>query len=256
MSRILAFGDSFVLGDLDDFGPSDCNYNPKFPPTHDMQYDERIEFLKTNVSFAALLSKKLEYDLLNFSLRGCSNFVQLDKLINFIIAGKLKPDDVILFGLTTLGRDRLSLLFDLHENKSKVVRIVDYEIQDSNNWEILQKIDYFYILSILNQISVKYNVPIIKFNLFTNEMKEPPSLLDYHSDNFIGLDVNNNTLIDVLNDTWGSSSFIKNVYHTDIKVPAGYEHLYTWNRHPSIEGHKKIADWFFDIIDWDNLKNG
>ena len=55
---------------------------------------------------------------------------------------------------------------------------------------------------------------------------------------------------------WGSSSFIKDVYHTEIKVPIGYEHLYTWNRHPSIEGHKKIADWFFNIIDWDNLKNG
>ena len=87
-------------------------------------------------------------------------------------------------------------------------------------------------------------------------MKKKSSLLDYNSDNFIGLDTNNNTLIDVLNDTWGSSSFIKDVYHTEIKVPIGYEHLYTWNRHPSIEGHKKIADWFFNIIDWDNLKNG
>ena len=89
MKRILAFGDSFVVGDQDDFGPQDFNYNPEYPPTHNMSYDDRFEYLKNHVSFVALLAKEFDCSLINFAERGCGNYVQLDKLLAFIEEGKL-----------------------------------------------------------------------------------------------------------------------------------------------------------------------
>lgn len=256
MNRILAFGDSFVLGDQDDFLPPDCNYNPNYPPQHNMDYDQRIEYLKSNVSFAALIAKELNYDYINFALRGLGNFVQLDRLLFFIKSGNLRKTDIILFGLTTNGRDRISLMFDLCDKKSTEVRIIDYELKEDRNWDTIEEFDYFYIISVLDMISKKYKVPTIKFNLFSNTLFNTKGCVDYRSDNFIGFGLPNNTLIDVLNDIWGLTGKDKHVYHTEIKIPKGYEKFYTWNKHPSIEGHKKISTWFLDIVDWDNLRYG
>jgi hypothetical protein len=256
MNRILAFGDSFVVGDQDDFLPPDCNYNPKYPPQHNMNYDQRVEYLKSNISFASLIAKELGYDYINFAQRGLGNFVQLDILLSFIKSGQLEKTDIILFGLTTNGRDRISLMFDSYDKKSTEVRIIDSNLKEPENWDTIEEFDYFYIISILDMISKKYKIPVIKFNLFSNTLCNVTGCLDYHSDNFIGLGLSNNTLIDVLNDTWGLLNKDKHVYHTELIIPKGYEKFYTWNKHPSIEGHKKISTWFLDIIDWDNLKYG
>ena len=256
MTRILAFGDSFVLGDQDDFGPQDFNYNPNIPITHNMEYGERVTFLKNNVSFASLIAKNFNYDYLNFAMRGLGNFVQLDLLIKFIKDGNLKPDDIILFGLTSNGRDRLSLLMNHHKSKKtdSLPSIISHEI--THDWELVEQYDCFYVLSILNNISNKYKIPIIKFNLFSNTLYNVTGILDYSSDNYIGLGLPNNTLIDILNDTWGQPNDKKHAYHTELTIAEGYEHLYTWNKHPSIEGHKKIADWMLNDINWNGLKHG
>ena len=162
MSRIIAFGDSFVVGDLDDFGKNDVNYNPKFPPSHNMGYEERLEYLKYNISFVSIIAQKLNKELLNLASRGSSNFNQLDQLLFFISSGNLKPNDMIMFGITTTYRDRFSLQPTI-----------------KNTPVHLTTLDLIYVLSILDSISKKYAVPIIKFNLFDNPTIGLPNSFDF-----------------------------------------------------------------------------
>ena len=74
-------------------------------------------------------------------------------------------------------------------------------------------------------------------------------ILKFNFENYIGYNLKANTLVDILNDEWGLD-ISKHVYHTNIKPKLGYEEFYTWNRHPSELGHKKIADWFILNTDW------
>jgi len=233
MSRILAFGDSFVVGDQDDYGPNDVNYNPKIPTTHSMGPNEREQYLKYNVSFAALIAKQLGKELLNFAVRGTSNFSQIDQLLLFIGNGKLQQDDLILFGISTTVRDR-----------SIIYPSTDLE------WDKFSVLDLVYILSTLDSISKKYSVPIIKFNLFDNPLVGQSFNFDFDFayDNYIGWDVKANTLSDVINDTWAMPINERHPYHTHMMVKPDYEQYWTWNRHPSIEGHKKLADWFLKQV--------
>jgi hypothetical protein len=70
-------------------------------------------------------------------------------------------------------------------------------------------------------------------------------------DGFIGCNNKNTTFIDILNDTWASSiSTSRNSNHLAIHIPPAFEYLYTKNRHPSIEGHKKIANWLLTHVDF------
>jgi hypothetical protein len=234
MQRILAFGDSFIVGDLDDFGPDDVNYNPKFPPTHGMRYEERLEYLKYNISFVSIIAQRLNKELLNFASRGSSNFNQLDQLIFFISSGNLKPDDIIMFGITTTYRDRFSL-----------------QPMVKNTPLHPTTLDLIYVLSVLDSISKKYEVPIIKFNLFDNPLIELPISFnfDFSFKNYLGWDLKANTLSDIINDTWGDSITKKYSFHTQMKIKEGYEQFWTWNRHPSVEGHKKLANWFLNNVD-------
>lgn len=233
MTRIIAFGDSFVVGDLDDFGPTDVNYNPKFPSTHNMGYEERLEHLKYNVSFVSIIAQQLNKGLLNLASRGSSNFNQIDQLIFFISSGNLKPDDMIMFGITTTYRDRFSLQPNVKNTPLHPTIL-----------------DLIYILSVLDTISKKYSVPIIKFNLFDNPLIGLANSFnfDFCFDNYVGWDLKANTLTDIINDTWGNDINQKYPFHTEVKVNKEYEQFWTWNRHPSIEGHKKIANWFLNNV--------
>jgi hypothetical protein len=251
MSRIIAFGDSFVVGDQDDFGPADINYNPKFPPTHNMPPIEREEYLKNNVSFAAIIAKKLNCEFLNKAGRGHSNFYQLDRLMRIIYNGLLTEKDTILFGITTTYRDRRSLSVN---NKG----INDNGLVENQNLSFVEIFDLFYIISALDQISKKYKVNIIKFNLFDNPLYSFEDHLNsfdkiLETDNFLGHQFNNNTLVDILNDTWGQNYNKRPPYHTELTVSDAYKKYYTWNNHPSILGHQKIADWFLQNINWSDL---
>jgi hypothetical protein len=233
MSRLIAFGDSFVVGDLDDFGPTDGNYNPKFPPTHGMTPGEREKYLKYNVSFVSIIAKELDRELAIMAVRGCSNYAQLDQLIFFISRGELKPDDIIMFGMTTTCRDR-------------AMRHPCTDVA----WDKFLVLDLVYILSTLDSMSKKYSVPIYKFNLFDNPLVGQPFSFnfDFYFDNYIGWDLKANTLTDILNDTWGHNISDRYPYHTHMTVKEEYEQFWTWNRHPSEEGHKKIARWFLKEV--------
>lgn len=229
MKRLIALGDSFVVGDQDDFGPADCNYNPKFPPTHKMSYDERVEYLKYNVSFVSIIAKALDYELVNLSVRGTGNYHQMDALMRYIVENPLTADDVILYGLCSTTRDRVKF--------SEYIKYEDTEI-----------CDLFYVISFLNQLTAQYGTKIIKFNIFENlYFQYDKKKVICNTDNFLGEGCGNNTLIDILNDTWGKE-YTKKVYHTKLTIPSEVEQYYTWNKHPSILGHKKIAEWFLKNV--------
>lgn len=247
MARILAFGDSFVLGDQDDFGkPS--NYHPDFPPTHGMTYPERKEYLKYNVSFVSLIAKHLNVDIVNCSERGASNYQQLDQLMSLVHNGSLASGDVILFGFTTIGRDRISVAA---RNKDTRTNLINDNLIESGEWDSIEYFDFFYILSVLDSLANTYQVPIIKFNLFDNLLnKNIKTGIKFPSKDFIGFELENNLLIDILDDTWGSDTKRARLYHTELTPDTEHQKYYTWNRHPSILGHEKIADWFLNNINW------
>jgi len=225
MARLIALGDSFVVGDQDDFGPNDCNYNPKFPPTHNMSYDERLEYLKNNVSFVSIIAKKLNYDLVNLAERGQGNFNQMDNLIRYIIEYPLTKDDIILYGVATTTRDRIRM--------SEYIKNKDVEI-----------CDLFYVISFLNQITLQYGTRVIKFNIFENLYSQyTDKKIICKTIDFLGENQGNNTLVDILNDTWGDGDG-KKPYHTRLSIPTEFKKFYTWNNHPSILGHEKLAEWF------------
>jgi len=239
-----AFGDSFVVGDQDDF----LHDHPKgVTPTHNMEYGDRIEYLKHNVSFVSIIAKQYKMRLENYAIRGSGNYPQLDKLYLRLVHGGIKSDDLVLFGITTLLRDR----FSLHDHeKAKSYKygpvLIDRDTLHGENQQHIFDMDYYYILSVLENLSKKFNVRIIKVNLFNNLVDDSlrHELNLFNFPDLLGNNIKGNTLIDVLNDTWGKG--ISNPYHDILEVPAGYEHLYTIKKHPSIEGHKKIAKWFSD----------
>ena len=248
MKRILAFGDSFVVGDLDDFGPNDPakNHNPQFPPTHGMNYDTRLKYVMNNVSFVSLIAKDFNCPLINLAGRGSGNYQQLDNLLEFIEEKGIQPGDVILFGITSTIRDRIDQPNPPPPNRhsifNKHIAVKGY----------VDRFDLFYILSTLDVVSRTYNVPIIKFNIFDNAVYDPLKNIKFNFDNYLGQGLKANTLINILNDDWGQD-IPRPVFHTSIKPKADYEQYYTWNRHPSELGHRKIADWFLKNVDWEQL---
>jgi hypothetical protein len=229
-----AFGDSFVSGYQDDF-----IHILGYDPGHGMEFEEREEYLKYNVSFAALIAKHLGFKFKNYAERGSGNFPQLDKLTTRLRAGKIKSGNIVLFGITTPIRDRLFFAEDvkIHNEELSGPILIDRELITSQRLDKVIDSDYFYILCILEQLERIFGIKIIKFNLFGTPPPVPYNFINY---------INEGTLIDILNDTWGQK--IKNQYHTNIDVPAGYENLYTLKKHPSIEGHKKIASWFINNV--------
>jgi hypothetical protein len=246
--KIYAFGDSFVVGDQDDFY-GDPNTSKTNPPTHGMSYNQRLEYLKYNVSFVSLIAKHLNVVLINRAERGSGNYPQIDKLKLALASGEIVSGDIVLFGITSLLRDRITLhQFEKITDGSSGPSLIDRNLINDWNIDKISKIDLFYLLAILEKLSTAYNVKIIKFNLFTNTLagESAETKQIYKSVDSICLTEEGNTLIDILNDTWGQATSYP--YHDKLIVSPGYEYLYTNIKHPSIEGHKKIATWWINNI--------
>ena len=225
-----AFGDSFVLGDQDDFD--------KYP----VQYQYRIDELKNKVSFASILARHYNLNYVNYADRGSGNYPQLDKLFLALTENKIQENDIVIFGLTTFVRDRFVLT---EFNKATASNFGPSLVDKQSITQDISKVidmDFYYINSVLNQLARKFNVKIIKFNLFDDLISSSANYRLSEFVDFIGYDVKGNTLIDILNDTWGKG--IDHPYHDQLKVPKGYESLYTIKKHPSELGHKKIAEWW------------
>jgi hypothetical protein len=246
--KLHAFGDSFVVGDQDDFY-NDPNTSKTNPPTHGMSYNERLEYIKYNVSFVSIIAKHLKLDLINFAERGSGNYPQIDRLLINLLNGKIKAGDLVFFGITTLVRDRLQLIdFKKSYSSDYGPCLIDRELLNQSDMDQICKIDLLCILSILERLSKTYNIKILTFNLFTNILTDmsDEDKLPYNIENNIFLTKEGNTLIDILNDTWGQVT--NHPYHDRLEIPSKYEYLYTNKKHPSIEGHKKIASWWINNI--------
>lgn len=227
-----AFGDSFVVGDLDDF-----DQYPK-------KYDSRLEYLKYNVSFASIIAKALGMEFHNYAERGSGNFPQLDKLLINIANGNIKKHDYVFFGITTIVRDRVAL--------TEFKKSIDYGygpcMADRNtlihDQQTIVELDYFYIISVLEKIKTKFDLNVKAMHLFDNP-------LSYSNKTFFDLvksdliiscgDKTGNSTVDIINDEWGTDQ--KHPYHTRLNIPEGYEKFYTKHKHPSVEAHQKIAEW-------------
>jgi len=230
--RLWTYGDSFVAGDQDIPGRIDA-------------IEEYTNYNRYNVSFASHLARKLDVELINRGISGCSNFVQLDKL--FLDASSIKKDDIVLFGLTTAWRDRVTIPYTCPEylKDTRGPALLHRElVSEKYNLEKTATIDLFYVLSVIEKIEKIFNIKVVKFNLFHDSIAE--SLEEdknfFKFDNFIGLGLDGNTILDVLTDNWGNKiSRISD--HSKWKPPVEYKHLFTQKSHPNIEGHKKIAVW-------------
>jgi hypothetical protein len=230
--KIWAYGDSFVAGDQDI--PGKVNAVP-----------EIMEYNRYNVSFAVHLAKKLNAELINRGISGCSNFVQLDKLL--LDAPNIAANDIVLFGLTTPWRDRFMLPHECPTffKDTRGPSMLNRELI-TENFPIFKipTIDLFYVLSVIEKIESNFNIKVVKFNAFHDSIIES-TYIDkklFKFNNFIGLNTPGNTLLDMLTDNWGNA--IKRISdHSKWTPPEKYKHLFTEQSHPSIEGHKRIAEW-------------
>lgn len=241
MITLHAFGDSFIVGDQDDF------LHDVPTASHGMPWEERLEYLKTQVSFVSILARHHGYNLKNYAERGSGNYPQIDRVWINLINGTIKEGDVVLFGITTTIRDRFLLneVDRCTSDKNGPFMIERTLLDRHSDRQRLLELDYFYILSLLDQLSKKFKIRIVKFNLFDNSLDHAnPQITNVcQTDDFIGWNTPGNTLVDILNDSWGQGVFYT-FAHEEITVPKGFEYLYTVKKHPSVEGHKKIANWW------------
>ena len=230
--KIWVYGDSFVAGDQDIPGRVDA-------------VPENMEYNRYNVSFASHLAKKLNVELVNRGISGCSNFVQLDKLL--LDAPTIAFDDIVLFGLTTAWRDRFMIPHE-YPNFVKDTRgpsILNRElINEKYRVSKIPTMDLFYVLSVIEKIESSFDITVVKFNLFHDTIAEstPTDKNLFKFDKFIGLGTPGNTLLDVLTNNWGNP-IARISDHSKWTPPTEYAHLFTKKSHPNIEGHKKIAEW-------------
>lgn len=232
-----AFGDSFVVGDLDDFDQ------------YQDSYDSRLEYLKYNVSFASLIAKELKMPFFNYAERGSGNFPQLDRLVLNLLNGTIKSNDYVFFGITTITRDRNSLVeFKKVSDRGYGPCMADRETFTSDI-QLINELDFFYIISTLEKLKTQFNIHIRAINLFDNVLSfsSRQDFSNFNSDILISCEnKTGNSVVDIINDTWNTNQ--KHPYHTRLNIPASYKNYYTKHKHPSIIGHVKIAEWLLKNV--------
>jgi hypothetical protein len=231
--KLWAYGDSFIAGDQDLKGIDNADPNV-------------IHYNRYNVSFVAHLAKKLDRDPINRAVPGCGNYPQLDLLM--LDVKNIHKEDTVIFSFTTLWRDRfmLPIKYNIFDNNSAPAFLDQSLNEDQKNIPI---VDFFYINSILKNVELTYGFKIIKFFAFHDSNQDEHSIQfkKFDFERFIGLNQTGNTLLDVLTDNWGNP--VPRISdHSKWIPPKEYQKYFTSKAHPSIEGHKKIADWLYKEI--------
>lgn len=233
--RIWAYGDSFVAGDQDIPGRIDA-------------IEEHMQFNRYNISFVSHLAKSIGVELINRAVSGSGNFPQIDKLL--FDSQRFDKQDIILFGITSTWRDRLSLpnRYPAILEKNRGPFLLDLELYESENFNLIPIIDLMYITSILENIENKLGIRIFKFNCFHNVFIESNDYFKtyFNPKNYINFEQPDNTLTDVLLDFYNNIN--SNHDHSKVKIPKNYKRFFTSKNHPSELGHRKLADWFFNYF--------
>lgn len=230
--KLWAYGDSFVAGDQDD-------------PLRIDALPEVMEYNRYEVSFAALLAKKLNIKITNRAVSGCSNFVQLDRL--FTDAKNIGKDDIVIFCLTSSLRDRFQIPLHYPEfvKDSRGPTLGDRSMFNSDNMYEIPTADIFYVLSAIEKIENIYGIKIVKINAFHNFMDNCNDTAKFNFKNFLGLHFKNNTMLDILSNNWLSDDHNKVFDHNKWSPPKQFKKYFTKKSHPSIQGHKKLCEWFY-----------
>lgn len=229
---IYAFGDSFVQGFQDKEIDSNTDY-----------------YERDKISFVSKIAESLNRDFKNYAIRGSSNFVQLDLLLDKV--KNINKGDTVLFGITSTVRDRTAIVFN---NKHIIADEAPHNLVWKKIGELTGRMttnDFYFTLSTLNQIEKDFDISIIKFNTFENQWSSLDGIdkNKINVKNFIGHDIENNTLFDIVNDTYGNDKKSHSVYNTsELSVSNGNEIYFTSKKHPNELGHQKIADWFLKNI--------
>jgi hypothetical protein len=189
-----------------------------------------------------VLAKKLDVELINRAVSGCSNFFQLDTFYEDSV--NIKPADIVVFAFSTPWRDRFQLPIS-YSNILEPVKgpwLGNFKLFEENHRRTAIA-DFFYTLSVIEKLEDLYNLRIIKFNAFHNVFEDATEddLKKFQFKNFIGLHTPGNTLLDVLTDNWGNP--VPRISDHSKWKPTKNSHLFTRNSHPNEEGHKVIANW-------------
>lgn len=286
MSTLHAFGDSFVFGQIE------CSHALSHYPDikitlkkniyNEQRYDDVNPqhfstekdyeyFLKKcdEESFIRIFSNHYNLSLENYAFMGSSNIEQLYMLYDCLLNDKIKKDDYIFFGFTCSVRD-------IHHN----INFSDNDIIEDYHKNLIH---YMNILNSLCFLEKKFNLKILKCNLFTDHILN--SLL-YSNNEFIkklknkidtkyyiGWNNISNTVMDILIDNFYNDSiektiaYFNNKYqneyeehsHFDVKkyftvcsddpfLYKNYEKYFQPRKHPTREGHEKIANFIIEYV--------
>lgn len=197
--KIHAFGDSFVMGDQDDF-LEETKWIDQ--PTHGMAHYDRVQYLRHNVSFASHIACRLNAELINYAVGGCGNQMQIDYLYNETLAGNISADDIVLFGFTTSWRGRV-LIRPAAERAGLLINLGDNSFNDE---ELICR-DCLYAHVLTSKLQQQYQFKLIAFNLFHNVTDSS----EFYK-HLLGYQYPTNTLIDILNDTWGQITHLQIIW--------------------------------------------
>jgi hypothetical protein len=234
--KIWAYGDSFVAGDQDIPGRIDA-------------IKEHADYNKDNISFISHLANMLEIEYVNRAVSGSGNFPQVDKLLTD--TRSFEKQDIILFGITSTWRDRFSLptQYPAILEKNRGPFLIDLDLYESKSFDLIPIFDLLYVTNMLDAIEKNYGIRIFKFNCFHDVYIESDEHFKnfFNPSNYIGFGKIGNTLTDILMDSWDRDSK-SNHDHAAIKISKNQKRFFTVKNHPSLLGHKKLAEWFYNYL--------
>lgn len=236
MTVFWCFGDSFVVGEQDD--------EHTYP-----SWDQRIREVKNEVSFVSHIARHHGWHLENHAERGSGNWPQLDRLTSLVLRGQISSDDQVMFGMTTFTRDRLCLIGEygtvLDPGRGECMISRNLALSEPGSVLVM---DYVYVMSVLEQISQRWNIPVRCLHLWdcpldSQQARDPRLSSEIKIGHCQGTAV---TTVDMINDTWGRDWY--HPIHTELKIPKDRRKYYTRLRHPSVLGHHKISQWLLSRV--------
>lgn len=215
MSKLWAFGDSFIYG----------------------------EDVAINETFSHYIATDLNLDCINFGKRGCCN----TEIVDLVLRQKfyMKKDDFILICLTTPHRDEHHNLYNIARDYADIgyITLEDYCLQIKQIEDCLKGFNYI--------ITQGFN-PVFGYDYKLDPYIEPKNFIEWGKPNNTVVDIislnwleNNQEHLFFGNNSklWKEEdqSFRKDYFARNQK-------------HPSKEGHRLIADKLLEYINYGKTK--
>tara|TARA_A100001201_G_scaffold25748_1_gene28847 strand:+ start:1111 stop:1815 length:705 start_codon:yes stop_codon:yes gene_type:complete len=203
-------------------------------------------------SYAALVSKKLNYRFINLARGGSSNH-EIAKQIQ-LTRRNIQKDDLVIVGWTTPHRDisleirnlKVEDTWDKHLRRQKKIgsELTDIKVPIKDWLRILNKgID---LLEGLDYVMTQAFNPVFGYDYIVkpSDIKNPKKFIGWGKPNYTMCDmVTNNFLAENTKSLWMTKDSIKvrkNLYMEPFFASD--------NKHPSQHGHKIIAEYIYNFI--------